>query len=155
TYEPQGMNHGEENHGEENARIPAAGADRSARSGSGVDRDCGADRPAHKQNKAQADAILAEIRSAWPKPSEDAEYQPGPDSAKAEAIHWHGLLKSGIAASRIQRAALHYLSEVSEDQWQRSFVRFLTGRLPDYLDPDQPDLFIPEDEPPAANDNPT
>lgn len=114
-------------------------------------RACGADRPAYKQTKAQADAIFADIKSVWPKPSEDAEYPPGPDSAKAEAIHWYSLLKSGIAASRIQRAALHYLREVSEDQWQRSFVRFLTGRLPDYLDPAQPDLFIPEDEPPSAD----
>ncbi|MCP2209665.1 helix-turn-helix domain-containing protein [Bradyrhizobium diazoefficiens] len=128
---------------------------RSSRRG----RACGADRPAYKQTKAQADAILAEIKSVWPRPSEDAEYQPGPDSAKAEAVHWYSYLKSGVAASRIQRAALRYLSDVPEDQWPRSFVSFLTGRLADYLDPGQPDLFISEDElpPPAeplhTNDN--
>lgn len=124
---------------------------RSSRRG----RACGADRPAYKQTKAQADAILAEIKSVWPKPSEDAEYPPGPDSAKGEAIQWYKLLKSGIAASRIQRAALRYLNDVPEDQWQRSFATFLTGRLPDYLDPEQPDLFIPEDElpPEHTNDN--
>ncbi|MGX1165770.1 hypothetical protein AB7M16_002036 [Bradyrhizobium sp. USDA 372] len=124
----------------------------------GADRHSNGNRPAYKQTRARADELLMEIKRVWPKPSEDAEHQPRADSAKAEAIHWHKLLKSGIAASRIQRAALHYLSEVPDGQWPRSFVSFLTGRLPDYLDPDQPDLFIPEDElaaaeQPQANDN--
>jgi hypothetical protein len=108
----------------------------------------------HQQTKAQADRTLAEIRHVWPKPSDEAEYQPGTDSKRAEAVHWHKLLKSGIAASRIQRAALHFLNAVPDGQWPRSLASFLAGHLHDYLDPDQPDLYIPPDgEPVATNDN--
>lgn len=125
------------------------------------ERAYGAGRPSndtaapYKQTKEQADRTLEQIRRVWPTLPEEAEYQPGPDSERAEAVRWHELLKSGLAASRIERAALHYISTILDDQWPRSLASFLSGHVHDYFDPDQPDLYIPaEDGPPSsANDN--
>lgn len=108
----------------------------------------------YKQTRAEADQALEEIKQVWPEPSEDAVHRPGQDSDEVAVIEWHRLLKAGIAASRIKRAALHFLSQKPDREWSRSLTVFLKGHLHDYLDPDQPDLYIPDDEEPAgANDN--
>ncbi|MCK1702591.1 hypothetical protein IVA86_14410 [Bradyrhizobium sp. 146] len=125
------------------------------------ERAYGAPRPGndnaapYKQNKEQADRTLEQIRRVWPTLPEEAEYQPAPNSERAEAVRWHELLKSGLAASRIERAALHYISTILDDQWPCSLARFLSGHVHDYFDPDQPDLYIPEEHerPASANDN--
>ncbi|MBR0993975.1 hypothetical protein JQ580_24960 [Bradyrhizobium japonicum] len=115
----------------------------------------GADRSDFRQTSEEAKQTLEEIKQAWPAPSKDAEYQPRHDSDKGASVHYYRLLKSGVPAHRIKQAALRFLKSKEEDQhWSRSFASFLTGHLHDYLDPDQPDLYIPPDgELLATNDN--
>lgn len=115
----------------------------------------GADRSDFRQTSEEAKQTLDEIKEAWPAPSEHADLQPRHDSDKGASVHYYRLLKSGVPASRIKQAALHFLKSKKEDkQWSRSLASFLTGHLHDYLDPDQPDLYIPQDgEPVATNDN--
>ncbi|MCK1658544.1 hypothetical protein [Bradyrhizobium sp. 151] len=153
TDEPRGMNHGEDNHGELNARIPAAGADRHARSGSGVDRACGADRQrsdGYQQTAEQAEQDWINLNVVLPGTSEDAEHQPSTTADQGAKVHWHRLLKSGVPSSQILQAARGYLERRKADgQWQSGVNGFLLN-----FDPEQrEDGSYPADEPHAANDN--
>ncbi|MGY3511279.1 hypothetical protein [Bradyrhizobium lupini] len=133
TDEPRGTNLGEENHGERNAGIPAAGADRHVRLGSGVDRACGADRPPYKQSGEKAEQDWIELNRLLIGTSEDAEHQPGERSSRGAKVHWHQLLRSGVPSSQILQAARGYLERRKADgQWQSGVTGFLV-----HFDPEQ------------------
>ncbi len=115
----------------------------------------GNEKPApYRQTKAEADQALETLRSMpfcteW----DDPAFELSHDAATAEAVHWHKLLKSGIASSRIVRAAERFLIEAPGDQLP-SLAGFLARYAWDCIEPDC-DLYTPPDdeEPAAANDN--
>lgn len=155
TDEPRGMNHGEENPGELNARIPAAGADRHVRSGSGVDRACGADRQRNEeqanqypQTREEAERDWDEINRILPGTSLDAEHQPGERSDRGARVRWNELLRSGVPSRQIVRHAESYVArQRKNDQW----VAGVGGFLAHHFDPKmQEDGTYPDD---PANDN--
>jgi hypothetical protein len=106
------------------------------------------------QSKAEADRALKELRSMpWRKEWDDPSFKPSPDASKAEAVHWHKLLKAGISASRVERAASRFLSRVPENQ-HPSLARFLARYAWDCIEIDC-DLYVPPDDERlvAANEN--
>lgn len=155
TDEPRGMNLGEENPGELNARIPAAGADRHVRSGSIVDRAGGADRQRNEeqanqypQTREEAERDWDEINRILPGTSEDAEHQPGERSNRGARVRWNELLRCGVPSSQIVRHAEIYAARRRQNgQWLAGVAGFLTH----HFDPKmQQDGTYPDD---PANDN--
>lgn len=157
TDEPQGMNLGEENPGERNLGINperfASGTSDSSfsESASGADRHV---RPwPYKQTKAEADQVFERLeRMPWKKEADDPEFQPTAKADEAARIHWHKLLKSGIAAWRIECAAQRFMQELPENQ-RPCLAGFLGRYGRQCIDPEEW-LFIPDGESSrGANDN--
>lgn len=159
TDEPQRMNHGEENPGEENHVIPERSA--SGMSGSGFRESAfGADRHEkplpYKQTKAEADQSFERLeRMPWKTEADDPEFRPTARAAASARIHWHKLLKSGIEAWRIERAAERLMAEMPEVQWP-CLAGFLGRYARQCVEPDEW-LYIPDDaegfQSGFANDN--
>ncbi|WP_316181371.1 MULTISPECIES: hypothetical protein [unclassified Bradyrhizobium] len=111
-------------------------------------------RPGYKQTKAEADRTFDELRSMpfrteW----EGAEIELSAEAPRAEKVHWHKLLKAGLRASHILKAADHFLATCPDNQ-RPSLARFLgTYAQESCTDPDS-NLYVPDDEQSdAANDN--
>jgi hypothetical protein len=109
------------------------------------------DRPTpYKQTRAEADRTFERVkRMPWRKDSDDPEYQPSAEADHAAVIHWHKLLKSGIAASRIERAAERFLDETPRHLYP-CLAGFLSRYASDCTEPDSYLYIAPDDEQPAA-----
>ncbi|GAA0029114.1 hypothetical protein BROWWM01_32460 [Bradyrhizobium ottawaense] len=159
TDEPQRMNLGEENPGEANHIIPERSASgmsefRISGSASGADRH---DKPwPYKQTKAEADQAFERLkRMRWKKETDDPEFRPTAKAAESARIHWHKLLKSGVAAWRIECAAERLLAELREIQ-RPCLAGFLGRYARQCIEPEEW-LYIPDDDEEyqaqLANDN--
>ena len=121
------------------------------------DHTCGADRHGkprpYKQTKEEADQTFERLeRMQWKKEAENPDFQPTPKADKSARIHWHKLLKSEIAAWRIERAAERFIAEWPENQ-RPCLAGFLGRYARQCIAPDEW-LYIPENEQPSAtNDN--
>lgn len=149
TDEPQRMNLGEKNPGERNLGInPERFA--SGTSDSGFRESAfGADRPEkpwpYKQTKAEADERFERLeRMPWKREADDPDFQPTAKADESARIHWHKLLKSEIAALRIERAAERFMAECPENQ-RPCLAGFLGRYARQCIDPEEW-LYIPDDE---------
>ncbi|MHC2841713.1 hypothetical protein [Bradyrhizobium diazoefficiens] len=159
TDEPQRMNLGEKNPGEENHVIPERFASGTSDLGCGGSA-FGADRHekpwSYKQTKVEADQAFERLeRMPWKKEADDPAFRPSAKAAASARIHWHNLLKSEIAAWRIERAAERLMTELREAQ-RPGLAGFLARYASQCVEPGEW-LYIPDDEEEyqaqVANDN--
>lgn len=104
--------------------------------------------PNYQQGKTEADEVYKALRGLpWPEEFEvDGECKRlSPRTRTAAIVHWHRLLRSGVSAGQIYRAALKHLDEYP--QFGRlSLAGFLSKPAHFTFDPEEPDMFIEVDE---------
>ena len=158
--------HSEENpvkeHGEENASYPNASrrechhslSEGTPAAQTGMGQDQSVRQTGRKTTTLDTQRSFDRLKEMWPVPSEDAEFRPGPRSEQGAWVYYQRHLRNGVTAGRIERAARKHLAGL-DHLWPPSLARFLVSYLQDYLDPAQPDKFIPpdDDRPATANDN--
>lgn len=129
--------------------LGVAGASSGGSSAYGADRH-GNEKPwPYKQTKAEADQIFERLeRMPWKKAADDPEFQPTAKADQAARIHWHRLLKSEIAAWRIESAAERFMAECPENQ--RPCLAGFLGRYGRQCIEPEEWLYIPDDEPSSA-----
>lgn len=113
-------------------------------------------RPPYQQDKTEADQVYAMLkRLPWPEEFEvDGEYKGlSLRSRTAAIVHWHRLLRSGVSAGHIYRAAVKHLDNYP-DVGRFSLAGFLSKPAHFTFDPEDADMYIDVDGDPAAgNDN--
>lgn len=90
----------------------------------------------YQQSKAEADKALEDLRSmAFREEWDDPTITLSAGSARAEAVHFHRLLRSGISATRLVRAAELFLQSWPDHQCP-SLAGFLAKYASDCTEPD-------------------
>jgi homogentisate 1,2-dioxygenase len=99
----------------------------------------------YKQDQEKADQTFDRIqRMPWKTEVDDPAYRPTAKAEKAAGFHWLKLLRSGISASRIERAAEKFIAEWPENQLP-CLAGFLGLYAQQCIDPEEW-LYIPEDD---------